>query len=159
MTQSPSLKIQIIGGKVYKTLMGDLNKLFVFKPKHFIIAPSNVCYVWSASLGDYVTRQWFSSLYQKAELDCINLNLIWINQSNWISFFLLLYHPIFCVKCNVIKIKDTDINQLKVAKFQKISSSASKLKKPIQKVAHILAIWILSLFLIWKYVVTCLIEV
>ena len=42
---SPSVKIQIIGGKVYlrwqgKTLLGDFNKLFVFKS--LLTMPSNV---------------------------------------------------------------------------------------------------------------------
>ena len=42
---SPSVKIQIMGGKVYlsckgKTLLGDVNKLFVFKS--LLTTPSNV---------------------------------------------------------------------------------------------------------------------
>ena len=42
---SPSVKIQIMGGKVClrckgKTLLGDVNKLFVFKS--LLITPSNV---------------------------------------------------------------------------------------------------------------------
>ena len=45
MSPSPSVKIQIIGGKIYlrckgKTLLGDVNKLFVFKG--LLTMPSNI---------------------------------------------------------------------------------------------------------------------
>ena len=131
-------------------MIGNINKLFVFKPKHFIIAPSNVCMVcifrwlcYKAMILKFVPKSWARLYKSKSDLKLIN-------QIG--SFFSVVIpsHLLCKMQCH----KDTDINQLKVAKFQNISSSASKLIKTYTKtVAHILAIWILSLFLIWKYVV------